>query len=57
MSRRADNPAAKVIVRNYPLTTPEQELKDLFESVGKTEDCKQTSHHTFTIYIVPCELL
>ena len=50
MSRRADNPAAKVIVRNYPLTTPEQELKDLFESVGKTEDCKQTSHHTFTIH-------
>ena len=43
MSRR-DNPAAKVIVRNYPLNTPEKELRDMFEKIGKIEDCECTSH-------------
>jgi RNA recognition motif-containing protein len=38
MSRRSDNPAAKVIVRNYPLTTPEKELRDMFEKIGKIDD-------------------
>ena len=42
MSRRSDNPAAKVIVRNYPLTTPEKELKDMFEKIGKIDDCKSS---------------
>jgi RNA recognition motif-containing protein len=38
MSRRSDNPLAKVIVRNYPLTTPEKELRDMFEKIGKIDD-------------------
>ena len=42
MSRRSDNPAAKVIVRNYPLTTPEKELRDMFEKIGKIDDCECT---------------
>ena len=40
MSRRSDNPAAKIIVRNYPLTTPEKELRDMFEKIGKIDDCE-----------------
>ena len=40
MSRRSDNPLAKVIVRNYPLTTPEKELRYMFEKIGKIDDCK-----------------
>ena len=39
MSRR-DNPAAKVIVRSYPLSTPERELRDMFEKIGKIDDCE-----------------
>ena len=42
MSRRSDNPAAKVIVRNYPLTTLEKDLRDMFEKIGKIDDCKST---------------
>lgn len=42
MSRR-DNPAAKIIVRNYPLNTPEKELRDMFEKIGKIEDCESTN--------------
>ena len=40
MSRRSDNPAAKIIVRNYPLTSTDKEFKDMFEKIGKIDDCK-----------------
>ena len=40
MSRRSDNPLAKIIVRNYPLSTSQKELRDMFEKIGKIDDCK-----------------
>ena len=40
MSSSGYNPAAKVIVRNYPPWMPEQSLRNMFNKIGKIDYCE-----------------